>query len=87
MASLKAQGKSRAKERKARKLRLPDPDPTDYADLFEQENFRPWSSLHVDEQNLYIEQKRREASAANTVRDKTVHEIGGFVLITVYLQI
>ena len=71
MASIKAQGKWRAKERKARKLRIPASDPTDYADLFEQENFRPWSSLHVDEQQLYIEQKRREASAPNTSTTNT----------------
>src|SRR6201996_3927971 len=50
---------------------MPEPDPTDYADLFEQENFRPWSSLHVDEQHLYIEQKRRDASAANTSTSNT----------------
>ena len=58
MASLKAQGKSRAKERKAHKLRISDQDPTDYADLYKAEHFVPWSSLHIDEQTLYIEQKR-----------------------------
>src|ERR1700761_4742990 len=65
-ASIKAQGKSRAKERKSQKLCIPEPDPTNYAELFKEEHFRPWSSLHVDKQTLYIEQKRREESALST---------------------
>ena len=66
MASIKAQGKSQAKERKARKLLGPEQDPTDYAALYEEEYHIPWNSLHFDEQTLYIEKKQQEASASNT---------------------
>ena len=58
MASIKAQGKSRAKEQKAQKLLGPEADPTDYAALYEEEFHVPWNSLHFDEQTLYIDQKR-----------------------------
>ena len=66
MASIKAQGKSRAKEQKARKLLGPEQDPTNYATLYKEEYHIPWNSLHFDEQTLYIEKKQREASASNT---------------------
>ena len=66
MASIKAQGKLRAKERKARKLLGPEQDPTNYTTLYEEEYHAPWNSLHFDEQTLYIEKKQREASASNT---------------------
>ena len=66
MASIKAQGKSRAKEQKAQKYKGPEPDPTDYTTLYQEEFHVLWDSLHFDEQTLYIDQKRREASASNT---------------------
>ena len=66
MASIKAQGKSRAKERKARELLGSEPDPTNYATLYEEEFHVLWNSLHVDEQTLYIKDKQRKALASNT---------------------
>ena len=66
MASIKAQGKSWAKEWKAWKFLGPETDPTDYAALYETEFHVPWNSLHFDEQTLYIERKQWEASASNT---------------------
>ena len=66
MASIKAQGKSQAKERKTQKLQGPEPDPTNYATLFEEEFYVPWNSLHFNEQTLYIKRKLQEASASNT---------------------
>ena len=66
MASIKAQGKSRAKERKARKFLDPETDPANYSILYEAEFHIPWNSLHFNEQTLYIKRKRREASASNT---------------------
>ena len=66
MASIKAQGKSRAKERKAWKHYGPEADPTNYATLYKEEFHVLWNSLHFDEQTLYIDQKRQEASASNT---------------------
>jgi len=55
VASIKAQGKSRAKERKSQKLCIPESDPTNYAELYEEEFFIPWSSFHFNKQSLYIE--------------------------------
>ena len=66
MASIKAQGKSRAKEWKAKKFLGPETDPTNYATLYEEEFHLPWNSLHSDKQTLYIEKQQREASASNT---------------------
>ena len=65
MASTKAQGKSRAKEQKSRKFQGPEQDPTDYATLYKAEFHIFWSSLHFDEQTLYIKRKQREASTSN----------------------
>ena len=66
MASIKAQAKSQAKERKAQKYQGPKSDPTDYTTLYKEEFHVPWNSLHFNEQTLYIDQKRQEASASNT---------------------
>ena len=67
MASIKAQGKSRAKEQKTWKLLGPETDPTNYTTLYEEEFHLPWNSLHFDKQTLYIEEKRQEALCYVTV--------------------